>query len=97
MDERVLRERIAELISTFSTLRPPEGSTGAVGMYIPGADFVHLASPARAGKDIEEMLDQVRLQIKYLLLDLEATRRENHYLREMLEGKWNQGSPPEDT
>jgi len=96
MDERILRERIAELIHTFSTLRPAEGSS-AGGLYAPADEgLTHLLSPIGPDAKIEDMLDQLRLEIKYLLLDLEATRRENNYLREMLEGKWNQGNPPED-
>jgi len=30
-------------------------------------------------------LDDLRVKVKYLLFDLEATRRENSYLRKMLE------------
>jgi len=97
MDERILRERIAELIHTFSTLRPVDGSSGTEGLYAPGGDLMHLLSPVRPGRKIEDMLDQIRLEIRYLLLDLEATRRENRYLREMLEGKWNHGSSSEET
>jgi len=33
---------------------------------------------------LEENIDQVRLAIKYLVFDLEATKRENRLLREML-------------
>ena len=33
----------------------------------------------------EKPLDYLRLSIKYLVFDLEATRRENGYLRKMLE------------
>jgi len=35
--------------------------------------------------DLQESLDYLRLSIKYLVFDLEATRRENSYLRKMLE------------
>ena len=35
--------------------------------------------------DLQESIDFLRLSIKYLVFDLEATRRENHYLRKMLE------------
>jgi hypothetical protein len=35
---------------------------------------------------LHESLDHLRLTIKYLLFDLEATRRENKYLRKILEG-----------
>lgn len=34
---------------------------------------------------LQESIDFLRLSIKYLLFDLEATRRENAYLRKMLE------------
>lgn len=37
------------------------------------------------GASLEEALDYLRLQVKYLMFDLEATRRENGYLRRMLE------------
>ena len=32
-----------------------------------------------------DLLDRLHLTVKYLLFDLEATRRENQYLRKMLE------------
>ena len=34
---------------------------------------------------LQESIDFLRLSIKYLLFDLEATRRENNYLRKILE------------
>lgn len=34
---------------------------------------------------LRDSLDHLRLTVKYLLFDLEATRRENKYLRKMLE------------
>ncbi len=39
---------------------------------------------------LQESLDHLRLSVKYLVFDLEATRRENEYLRKLLEGG-NQG------
>ena len=35
--------------------------------------------------NLQESLDYLRMSIKYLVFDLEATRRENGYLRRMLE------------
>ncbi len=35
--------------------------------------------------DLQESLDHLRLSIKYLVFDLEATRRENAYLRGLIE------------
>ncbi len=37
-----------------------------------------------AVKELQESLDYLRLSVKYLVFDLEATRRENKYLRDML-------------
>ena len=34
-----------------------------------------------------EQLDQLRLQVTYLAFDLEATKRENRYLRQMLQSR----------
>ena len=34
---------------------------------------------------VEESLDRLRLAIKYLVFDLEATKRENRLLRELLD------------
>lgn len=42
--------------------------------------------------DLQDSMDYLRLSIKYLLFDLEATRRENAYLRKLLE-KQASGNP----
>lgn len=36
---------------------------------------------------LEESMDHLRLVVKYLLFDIEATKRENRYLRRILEGQ----------
>lgn len=35
--------------------------------------------------ELQDALDYLRLSVKYLVFDLEATRRENSYLRRMIE------------
>ncbi|MBX3353276.1 MAG: hypothetical protein KF684_10110 [Phycisphaeraceae bacterium] len=41
---------------------------------------------------LQESLDYLRLSVKYLVFDLEATRRENSYLRKLLQqGRGNAG------
>jgi hypothetical protein len=35
--------------------------------------------------ELQESLDYLRLSVKYLVFDLEATRRENAYLRKLVE------------
>jgi predicted nucleic acid-binding Zn-ribbon protein len=40
---------------------------------------------SRAVSELQESLDYLRLSVKYLVFDLEATRRENQALRKLLE------------
>lgn len=40
---------------------------------------------AQSVQELQESLDYLRLSVKYLVFDLEATRRENTYLRKLLE------------
>jgi hypothetical protein len=42
---------------------------------------------AKSVNSLQESLDYLRVCIKYQLFDLEATRRENQYLRRLLEEK----------
>ncbi len=41
-------------------------------------------------RQLQDSLDTLRLCIKYILFDLEATKRENAYLRNMLQGDNNE-------
>ena len=50
----------------------------------------------RTMKDLQESLDYLRLTIKYLVFDLEATRRENAYLRKIIEGTAGPQAPQSD-
>ena len=80
MDEAAIKKRLAELYETmrssaFLGLKSGSGQ----GLYVP-------ADPA-GDNCIDESFDCMRLQLKYLLFDLEATRRENRYLRQMLDSR----------
>jgi hypothetical protein len=88
MDEKVLRARLAELHELLSAL-PKTDSGSSSGTYI--------AHPQAGAKTVEELLDHLRLQVKYLMFDLEATRRENRYLRQMLERRSSFGEGPDAT
>ena len=85
MNEAAIRERIEELneIVTASPLIQPEPSA-------PQAARNTRRSTRKLATS--ECLDLLRLQLKYLLFDLEATRRENRYLREMLESRQRRDS-----
>lgn len=81
MKEVTLKERLMELSDVLMAL--PENGTER---GTEANDGVYLASRVKKST-VEESLDMLRLQLKYLRFDLEATRRENRYLRQMLENR----------
>lgn len=84
MDEKHFQTKLAELMTEISTLPKVERQK-----------LENLASKTqqrheklqKTVSDLQESMDYLRLSIKYLVFDLEATRRENKYLRAMLEEK----------
>jgi len=81
MTEATLTRRLTELIETITpspfASQTPEGSL----------QTVHPSDASQRKSSPDACLDHLRLQVKYLLFDLEATRRENRYLRQMLESR----------
>lgn len=82
MDEANFQRKLADLVQEIGN--------------IPEEDRAKLQTLAAQTKDrheklrqtvtsLQDSIDYLRLSIKYLLFDLEATRRENNYLRKMLE------------
>ena len=86
MNELQITQRLRELATALNTLlrSSPHG---------PKSDGVYLSAPRAGESDAEELMEEFSLQIKYLIFDLEATRRENRYLRQILE---NRSRPPEE-
>ena len=84
MDEARLENKLNELVKEFGGMVDPQHRKLAT-----------LAKQARDShrrlqksvNNLQESLDYLRVCIKYQLFDLEATRRENKYLRDMLEEK----------
>jgi hypothetical protein len=89
MNEQEFQQKLGELISQIQEMPPEERE-----------DLVKLAEETRDRHekmrrtigDLQESLDYLRLSVKYLVFDLEATRRENQYLRKLLD---RQGGPEE--
>ncbi|MCB9846539.1 MAG: transcriptional regulator [Phycisphaeraceae bacterium] len=84
MNEQEFHAKLGELISQINEL--------------PDEDRVRLERLAHETQErhekmrktvrgLQESLDHLRLSVKYLVFDLEATRRENDYLRKMIEGR----------
>ena len=82
MNEHEFQTKLTELMGEVNAL--PVGER---------EKFVKLADQTRQQHEkinktvnsLQESLDYLRLSIKYLVFDLEATKRENGYLRKMLE------------
>lgn len=82
MDEAMFKTKLAELMGEISTL--PKNERDKLTELAAQTQARH-AKLRKTVHDLQESLDYLRLSIKYLVFDLEATRRENAYLRKMLE------------
>jgi len=82
MDEATFQTKLAELMGEISTL--PKAERDKLTQMAQKTQNRH-AKLRKTVNDLQESLDYLRLSIKYLVFDLEATRRENGYLRKMLE------------
>lgn len=84
MDETTFKTRLHELIEEIEQLPDPQKK---VLKDLAAETKERHERLAASAKNVAEALDYLRLHIKYLVFDLEATRRENRYLRKMLESK----------
>jgi chromosome segregation ATPase len=84
MDEKAFQEKLAELMGEISTL--PKAERQKLEELAAKTQSRH-RKLRKTVTDLQESLDYLRLSIKYLMFDLEATRRENAYLRNMLENQ----------
>ncbi|MEM9415700.1 MAG: hypothetical protein AAGA29_09525 [Planctomycetota bacterium] len=94
MDEKTFQTKLAGLMSEISTL--PKAERDKLASLAQQTRDRH-AQMKKTVNDLQESMDYLRLSIKYLVFDLEATRRENKYLREMIEAQQaDAGSGPAD-
>ncbi len=82
MDEQKFQEKLGELMGEISTLPKDERERMTA---LAQKTQQRQQKLRKTVHDLQESLDYLRLSIKYLVFDLEATRRENSYLRKMLE------------
>ncbi len=81
MNEQEFQNKLGELIRQIDQL--PEGERERLENLAQETKRRHEKMKQTVGQ-LQESLDYLRLSIKYLVFDLEATRRENRYLRQML-------------
>ena len=92
MNEQDFQQKLSDLIEQIGAVPGPERE-----------QLMALADDARERHqqmkktvtELQESLDYLRLSIKYLVFDLEATRRENQYLRQLLDTQNGQGGDTE--
>lgn len=82
MNEEEFQRNLADLMAEISTLPAAERTKLEKLARETQQRHQHLKATVA---NLQESLDYLRLSIKYLVFDLEATRRENSYLRKMLE------------
>jgi len=82
MDEQAFQEKFTELMSRIRDL--PDAERNRL-QQIADATRQRRERLHNSINELQESLDHLRLTVKYLVFDLEATRRENGYLRKMLE------------
>lgn len=83
MDELTFQRKMQELMNRIKTMPEggaPEGATNEAEQVTDRRERIK-----NSVAELQESLDYLRLSVKYLVFDLEATRRENAYLRRMLE------------
>ena len=82
MNENTFQKKLAELVAEIGTL--PAGDREKLEMLVEETRERH-QKLKQTVNNLHESIDFLRLSIKYLLFDLEATRRETHQMRKMLE------------
>ncbi len=92
MDEATFQTKLGELLGEISTL--PKAEREKLTAMAEKTQERH-ERLRKTVSDLQESLDYLRLSIKYLVFDLEATRRENGYLRKMIEDQRSGGGEAE--
>src|SRR5262245_45389635 len=93
MDDQAFSTRMTDLMNKIKEL--PEPQRPALERL--AEEAVSRRERIRTSvAELQESLDYLRLTIKYLVFDLEATRRENTYLRKLIEQANRQDAAADD-
>jgi hypothetical protein len=82
MNERNIEERMCRLIEQLQTLPDKQREKLEKLCQHDGAQRSQIEESVAK---LQDSLDYLRLSVKYMVFDLEATRRENIYLRKLVE------------
>lgn len=89
MNEQEFQQKLGDLIKQIDTV--PENERTDLLKLAEETKIRHEKMKKTMG-DLQESLDYLRLSVKYLVFDLEATRRENTYLRKLLDRQSGPGN-----
>ena len=81
MDEAIFEKKLNELVKEIGSIPAPQQKK--LVMWAKQTHDCH-KQLKKSVSNLQESLDYLRVSIKYMLFDLEATRRENTYLRKLL-------------
>lgn len=84
MDETFFENKLNELVKEIGSI--PTSEQKKVIMLARKSHETH-KKLNNSISNLQESLDYLRVSVKYLLFDLEATRRENVYLKKLLGDK----------
>ena len=84
MDEQDMGKRLNELLGEFGARSDLEDKNKKLAKLVEQAESSRRELDQSISK-LHEGLDYLRVCIKYQAFDLEATRRENEYLRKLLQ------------
>jgi hypothetical protein len=84
MNEQDFQQKLGDLITQINNL--PENQRAPLSALAQETKDRH-DRMKKTVADLQESLDYLRLSIKYLVFDLEATRRENEYLRKLVQSQ----------
>ena len=82
MDEAGFEKKLDELVSEIGSI--PGSQQKKLIMLAKKTQETHNRLK-KSVNHLQESLDYLRVSIKYILFDLEATRRENTYLKKLLQ------------
>lgn len=91
MNEQDFQQKLGDLIQQIGALAPEQQQT--LNSLADQTKERH-ERMKKTVTELQESLDYLRLSIKYIVFDLEATRRENQYLRKLLEKQANPDQQP---
>ena len=84
MNDAVFENKLNELVREIGSLPAPQREK--LITLAQQTDSCHKQLRKGVGR-LQESLDYLRVSVKYLVFDLEATKRENAHLRKMLKDK----------